>query len=657
MAEPLPAYRGDEPYVFVSYSHADEKAVYSEIRWLQDQGINVWYDTTGIGPGSEWSEEIARSIKGASHFLYFITPGSVASEHCRRELSFAQAESRPVLAVHFEDTPVPDGLRLSLDNRQAIPRYRLSTDAYRSALLRSLAEDSLAAQIVPKTVGGRRRYLGFAAVFLLVSFVAWIGSREFQRGVEEPTVAIAPFKAIGDDNALERFAEGTTLDVRSALSETSVSLVESEADYLVNGYVRRLGGQMQVTVEFQRTRDQKTMWSDQLQESGDTFTRAPYVAGRIEGLLKQIVFVRGTATSSEEARDHLLAARVEFVEFASGAGGDLDLFLSSVNRALDFDPDYVPALADLVNAYTGRLWGKISTKQAIPLAHATQRRVLNINPDATYFLGKINLTMDLDYDSAIRNYDHMLTRPSFEWAYGAAEQEICLTYYARGDLDKALEHCERSLLRGADALQSITYFTMGVIHHTARRYKSAVQAFDKSSAAFGHDDVPLLIRSAKASYALNDRTAAKQKLDQAWDLAGESKPEFFPGLLALMRYPGRAEPILAQTKMKFPEDGPSEWASMVITESFWGHFHLRNFEDAIDWIDRGIANRNIWLIGLLKNSREIDEIRDHPRFRAAMQDLAEIEAQGTPTSSIATECYHGPNARPPKPVSCARFKD
>jgi hypothetical protein len=38
---PLPAYDGEEPYVFVSYSHADEEAVYSEIRWLQDQGINV----------------------------------------------------------------------------------------------------------------------------------------------------------------------------------------------------------------------------------------------------------------------------------------------------------------------------------------------------------------------------------------------------------------------------------------------------------------------------------------------------------------------------------------------------------------------------------------------------------------------------------------
>ena len=40
MAErPFPAYRGDEPYVFVSYSHDDADAVYPELRWLKQQGF------------------------------------------------------------------------------------------------------------------------------------------------------------------------------------------------------------------------------------------------------------------------------------------------------------------------------------------------------------------------------------------------------------------------------------------------------------------------------------------------------------------------------------------------------------------------------------------------------------------------------------------
>lgn len=138
MEKPFPAYSGDKPYVFVCYSHTDEDQVYAEIRWLQHQGINVWYDTTGIGPGSEWNDEIAKAIKGANQFLYFLTPNSVGSEHCRRELNFAQSENRKIAVVHLEETDLPDGLRLSLDNRQAILRYRLSSQEYRNGLIQSL---------------------------------------------------------------------------------------------------------------------------------------------------------------------------------------------------------------------------------------------------------------------------------------------------------------------------------------------------------------------------------------------------------------------------------------------------------------------------------------------------------------------------------------
>ncbi len=51
MDRPFPAYKGDEPYIFVSYSHEDDGFVYPEIRWLKDQGFNIWYDE-GITPGT-----------------------------------------------------------------------------------------------------------------------------------------------------------------------------------------------------------------------------------------------------------------------------------------------------------------------------------------------------------------------------------------------------------------------------------------------------------------------------------------------------------------------------------------------------------------------------------------------------------------------------
>ena len=63
MAErPLPAYNGDEPYIFVAYSHKDSDIVYPQISWRQDLGFNIAWDE-GISPGAVWRDELAQAIK------------------------------------------------------------------------------------------------------------------------------------------------------------------------------------------------------------------------------------------------------------------------------------------------------------------------------------------------------------------------------------------------------------------------------------------------------------------------------------------------------------------------------------------------------------------------------------------------------------------
>ena len=84
MDRPFSAYKGDELYVFVSYSHSDSSAVYSELVFLKDSGFNVWYDE-GIEAGSEWREEIADAIKAASLFVFFVSSESVESQ-CSRKM-------------------------------------------------------------------------------------------------------------------------------------------------------------------------------------------------------------------------------------------------------------------------------------------------------------------------------------------------------------------------------------------------------------------------------------------------------------------------------------------------------------------------------------------------------------------------------------------
>jgi TIR domain len=51
--------------------------------------MNVWVDRTDIEPAADWSERILRGIEAAKAFIFVITPESVVSEQCLRELETA----------------------------------------------------------------------------------------------------------------------------------------------------------------------------------------------------------------------------------------------------------------------------------------------------------------------------------------------------------------------------------------------------------------------------------------------------------------------------------------------------------------------------------------------------------------------------------------
>ncbi len=139
MAKPFPAYKGDNPYVFVCYAHDDSAMVYPDIEWLHDQGFNVWYDE-GISPGTVWRNELADSIEGSNLFLYFVTPQSVDSINCQREVNFGVDHGIPVLAVHLEETDLSSGMDLTLSTIQAILKYELTNHDYRTKLLSGASE-------------------------------------------------------------------------------------------------------------------------------------------------------------------------------------------------------------------------------------------------------------------------------------------------------------------------------------------------------------------------------------------------------------------------------------------------------------------------------------------------------------------------------------
>ena len=75
----FPAYEGDQPYFFVSYSHADAEIVYSEMRWIREAGYNLWYDD-GIHIGSVWRRVLAADACAAAGLDLIALPADITSK-------------------------------------------------------------------------------------------------------------------------------------------------------------------------------------------------------------------------------------------------------------------------------------------------------------------------------------------------------------------------------------------------------------------------------------------------------------------------------------------------------------------------------------------------------------------------------------------------
>lgn len=119
------AYEGKEKYIFISYAHKDSDTVLRIMSALQLEGYRIWYDD-GIIPGSEWPENIAMHLNDASMVIAMISPNSMASHNCRREINFALSKQKPFLSVILEPTEMSLGMEMQLSAQNIVMRHNYS---------------------------------------------------------------------------------------------------------------------------------------------------------------------------------------------------------------------------------------------------------------------------------------------------------------------------------------------------------------------------------------------------------------------------------------------------------------------------------------------------------------------------------------------------
>ncbi len=123
------AYKGDKPYIFISYAHKDSDVVIPIIERLQSDGYRVWYDE-GIVPGSNWDVYISEHLDKSASMIAFISQAYLKSHNCRDELSLARIKGKHMNIVYVDDVQLSPGLRMRYGRIQALFMQNMATEDF-----------------------------------------------------------------------------------------------------------------------------------------------------------------------------------------------------------------------------------------------------------------------------------------------------------------------------------------------------------------------------------------------------------------------------------------------------------------------------------------------------------------------------------------------
>ncbi len=132
------AYTGDEPYLFVSYSHRDTKDVFPILDALYDRRYRLWYDES-CENGNDFRDELRTRIKNCEAVVLFVSAASMASRFCGMEIIVAREYGKRLYPIFLDSSEIPPAFEILLANTHH------STAENLDKLMRSMVRDLPAA--------------------------------------------------------------------------------------------------------------------------------------------------------------------------------------------------------------------------------------------------------------------------------------------------------------------------------------------------------------------------------------------------------------------------------------------------------------------------------------------------------------------------------
>jgi TolB-like protein/Tfp pilus assembly protein PilF len=470
----------------------------------------------------------------------------------------------------------------------------------------------------------------------------YTASRKQTESAELPTksIAVLPFENLSEEKGNAYFAEGIQDEILARLSKiadlkvisrTSTQKYKSAPDNLreiakqlgvaniLEGSVQKAADKVRVNVQLINALNDTHLWSDIYDrkltdifavESDIATTIAETLQAKLTGAEKQLIAAQ--PTSDTTAYELYLKGRLLW---GKRGGDNIRQAIAFYEQAIARDPNYAPAYAGLSEAsvllplYTG-----MAPQEAFPKAKTAALKALQLDEtlaEAHNGLAQVLYYDDFDMTGSISEFQRAIAlNPNYATAhqwYGNCPLA------ALGRFDEAIAEGKRAI--ELDPLSPVINADLGQTLINARRYDEAIAQLRKTleidpTFYIAHDnlgvvfqlrgDVPTAITEYTKALQLSDDLRSRVFLATAKAQSGDKE--------AAMRMLAELEELSRDRYVR------SYWRVLL-------YLGLGNRDQAIRWIEQGIADHEGLAITWIKVDPRFDPLRGDPRFEALVEKI------------------------------------
>lgn len=629
----------NEPYVFVSYSRADEKLARAVIATLEQAGFKIWWD--GLIPGGErFSAKISEALEGAHAVVALWSASSLQSNWVQDEAAWAR-DHRRLVPLSLDGSDPPLGFRqlqcIDISRggiRAANPQMQRAMAAIAELLGRTPEPPPATARAAPNGLSRRTALIGAGAVAVGgLGYGAW----RFMGTPSGSSIAVLPFENLSGDPKQHYLSDGIAAELRSRLSRDPAIKVVGQASSnavaegtdrgptiarklgvanLLDGNLRAADGQVRIAVELIDGATGFSKWSQSFDRPiANLLELQDEVADAVFGALLPRLLgtseedrTRSGGTSNSAAYDLFLRGREEF-ELQTDEASDRAA-LASFAAAIALDPRYAAALAGqsralavVANQYEQAEGRRRSYAQAVEAARRAIAAAPEF-PDGHAALGYALFYGMLDVSAADEPYRQALALGS-----GSADTLGLVALYRarRKQFDLARPTMDKAL--ALDPMSAAQIKRKGRILFAAGDYRGAIAAAERS-----------LALNPTMSGSRGDIGNAQLMLGE-YDAAARS---FAAETTTMLTLPGQAI-LSARTGRK--DEAQSYLDRLVATEGDNGlyqqaqvHAQMGQASTALDRLDEALAAQDSGL-SYLYSDPFLEPLYSEPRFNALLRRL------------------------------------